>query len=403
MQSLSSCPLSQKAEKIPLGRRPHQWAFFGHFLHSAHSSPGSLPFKKPQKSGAPPPLITSYFVLYPPLSLQIPHHTLRLLSTFSLFISHPPTPSLSSTLEFPLMDSKPPSSDHPPQEVPTNTEKEYFSEDKSSNIIIFDSSQLCNQASIPSQFFWPQTDLSCSCKQLKAPIIDLNGFLTGDKSSTKIAIDLVHSACSDHGFFQVINHGVDSSLMQDALNCIDEFFRLPLAEKLKARRKGQSKWGYAGAHTDRFTDKLPWKETLSLGYDSVASQSVFVDYLTSTLGNGFKEMGIVYQRYCDAMTKLSLSIMELLGISLGVDGGHYREFFAESTSILRCNYYPPCQEPELTFGTGPHCDPTSLTILLQQDEVDGLQVFSGGEWRVVRPLPGALVINIGDTFMFSFG
>ncbi|PKU71634.1 gibberellin 20 oxidase 1-D-like [Dendrobium catenatum] len=300
------------------------------------------------------------------------------------------------------MDSKPTSSDlliPPPQELPTNTEKEYFSEDKSSSIIIFDSSQLCNQSSIPSQFFWPQTDLSCSCKQLKAPIIDLNGFLTGDESSTKTAIDLVHSACSDHGFFQVINHGVDSSLMQDALNCIDEFFRLPLAEKLKARRKGQSKWGYAGAHTDRFTDKLPWKETLSFGYDSVASQSVFVDYLTSTFGNGFKEMGMVYQRYCDAMTKLSLSIMELLGKSLGVDGGHYREFFAESTSILRCNYYPPCQEPELTFGTGPHCDPTSLTILLQQDEVDGLQVFSDGEWRVVRPVPGALVINIGDTFM----
>ncbi|XP_020594356.1 gibberellin 20 oxidase 2-like [Phalaenopsis equestris] len=99
------------------------------------------------------------------------------------------------------------------------------------------------------------------------------------------------------------------------------------------------------------------------------------------------------------MTKLSLSIMELLGISLGLDRRHYPEFFADSNNILRCNYYPPCQEPELTFGTGPHCDPTSLTILLQQDEVDGLQVFSDGEWRVVTPVPGALVVNIGDTFM----
>ncbi|KAI0529342.1 hypothetical protein KFK09_001889 [Dendrobium nobile] len=99
------------------------------------------------------------------------------------------------------------------------------------------------------------------------------------------------------------------------------------------------------------------------------------------------------------MTKLSLSVMELLAISLGVDRSHYREFFADSSSIIRCNYYPQCQEPELTFGTGPHCDPTSLTILLQQEGVEGLEVFSGGEWRVVRPVAGALVVNIGDTFM----
>lgn len=65
---------------------------------------------------------------------------------------------------------------------------------------------------------------------------------------------------------------------------------------------------------------------------------------------------------------------------------------------MRCNYYPPCKEAGLTLGTGPHCDPTSLTIL-HQDQVGGLQVFVDGKWQVVRPRPDALVINIGDTFM----
>ena len=98
------------------------------------------------------------------------------------------------------------------------------------------------------------------------------------------------------------------------------------------------------------------------------------------------------------MKALSLTIMELLEVSLGVERGYYRDFFADSRSIMRCNYYPPCPEPERALGTGPHCDPSALTLLLQDGAVDGLQVLVDGEWRPVRPRPGALVVNIGDTF-----
>ena len=108
----------------------------------------------------------------------------------------------------------------------------------------------------------------------------------------------------------------------------------------------------------------------------------------------------VYQRYCEAMKELSLMIFELLAISLGVERRHFRKFYEDGNSLMRCNSYPPCKEPELTFGTGPHCDPTSLTIL-HQDEVGGLEVFANNKWQAVRPRPDAFVINIGDTFMVS--
>ena len=45
-----------------------------------------------------------------------------------------------------------------------------------------------------------------------------------------------------------------------------------------------------------------------------------------------------------------------------------------------------------------HCDPTSFTIL-HHDDVGGLQVCAAGRWRSIRPHAGALVVNIGDTFM----
>lgn len=109
----------------------------------------------------------------------------------------------------------------------------------------------------------------------------------------------------------------------------------------------------------------------------------------------------VYQEYCDAMSSLSLGIMELLGRSLGVSRQeHFKEFFEENESIMRLNYYPRCQKPEQTLGTGPHCDPTSLTIL-HQDSVGGLQVFVDDQWHSIAPNFNAFVVNIGDTFMVS--
>ena len=90
--------------------------------------------------------------------------------------------------------------------------------------------------------------------------------------------------------------------------------------------------------------------------------------------------------------------MELLGISLGLDQAYFRDFFEDNDSIMQLNYYPQCQKPDLTLGAGPHCDPTSLTIL-HQDQVGGLQVFADEKWHSVTPIPEAFVVNIGDTFM----
>ena len=101
------------------------------------------------------------------------------------------------------------------------------------------------------------------------------------------------------------------------------------------------------------------------------------------------------------MNGLSLAILELLAIGLGVDRLCFKKFLEDCSVIMRCNYYPRCQEADLTLGTGPHRDPTALTIL-QQDEVAGLDLFTNNRWLSIPPRPGALVINIGDTFMVRF-
>lgn len=269
-----------------------------------------------------------------------------------------------------------------------------------SKSLVFDAQVLRYQSSIPQQFIWPDHEKpSANAPELQVPLIDLGGFLSGNPDAAVEASRLVGEACQKHGFFLVVNHGVDKTLIARALNYVDNFFELPLSEKQKAQRKVGECCGYASSFTGRFSSKLPWKETLSFSYKAEKNPSEHIEqYFHDRMGEDFAKFGRVYQDYCEAMSTLSLGIMELLGMSLGVSRAHFREYFKENDSIMRLNYYPPCQKPELTLGTGPHCDPTSLTIL-HQDQVGGLQVYVDNEWRSISPNFDAFVVNIGDTFM----
>ncbi|OWM91593.1 gibberellin 20 oxidase 1-D-like [Punica granatum] len=279
----------------------------------------------------------------------------------------------------------------------------YKHENKNHNLV-FDASLLRNQPDIPQHFIWPYDERPCNDdpQELAVPLIDLNAFLSEDPHALSETPRIVHEACKKHGFFIVINHGIDLGLIQKAHEHMECFFGMTLSEKQKAQRKVGEHCGYASSFTGRFSSKLPWKETLSFRYlasdGDKGSLNCVEEYFLNVLGNEFGDSGKVYQEYCEAMCKLSLGIMELLGMSLGVGRQHFKEFFRGNDSIMRLNYYPPCQRPDLTLGTGPHCDPTSLTIL-HQDQVGGLQVFVDGKWHSLCPNHGALVVNIGDTFM----
>ncbi|KAL9148451.1 hypothetical protein ABFS82_12G041900 [Erythranthe guttata] len=267
-------------------------------------------------------------------------------------------------------------------------------------VLLFDTNLLEKQQNLPTQFLWPNEDLAYAAQdELTDPPVDLNGFLSGDQESTDRAAAQIRAACLNHGFFQVINHGVDGTLVSAVHDEMDAFFNLPLSKKLSVKRKPGCLYGYSGAHADRFSSKLPWKETLSFTYEHANEPQLdVVNYIKSSLGQEFEGSGYVYQKYCEAMNNLSQVILELLAISLGVERFYYSKFFEDGRSVMRGNNYPPCRNAGLTFGTGPHSDPNSLTIL-HQDQVGGLEIFSDNKWRAIKPRRDAFVVNIGDTFM----
>lgn len=95
------------------------------------------------------------------------------------------------------------------------------------------------------------------------------------------------------------------------------------------------------------------------------------------------------------VVKIGEELMGLLCEGLGVKEDRLKELSCLDARIMAAHYYPYCPQPELTKGLTPHTDPGVLTVLVQ-NEVTGLQVKFGDDWVDLEPIPGAIIINIGD-------
>jgi len=114
----------------------------------------------------------------------------------------------------------------------------------------------------------------------------------------------------------------------------------------------------------------------------------------------------VIEEYNKEMKKLAERVMQLMLLSLGLTEEDIRwvgpmKEFRHTTPVLQLNSYPACPNPERAMGLAAHTDSSLLTILYQS-QTSGLQVlrpddqFGPARWVTVPPIPGALVVNVGD-------
>nr|XP_027067554.1 protein SRG1-like [Coffea arabica] len=86
--------------------------------------------------------------------------------------------------------------------------------------------------------------------------------------------------------------------------------------------------------------------------------------------------------YSLQMHKVCITLFKLMGANLGVDPDKLCSIYQDGIQGIRMNYYPPCQQADKVIGLTPHSDATRLTLLVQVNDVQGLQIKKSDTWRM---------------------
>ncbi|XP_062109292.1 1-aminocyclopropane-1-carboxylate oxidase homolog 1-like isoform X2 [Humulus lupulus] len=218
------------------------------------------------------------------------------------------------------------------------------------------------------------------------PVIDLQGVVNGDKAKREEIIKRVGEASESWGFFQIINHGIPDRVLEEIKDGVRGFYEQDVEVKKEYYTRDISKPFVYNSNFDLYVSPcVNWRDSFM---SSVAPDPPSPQDLPPVCRD------ILFE-YSKQMMKLGIVLLELLSEALGLDPNHLSSIGCAEGLYILGHYYPPCPQPELTMGTTKHSDNDFITLLLQ-DHIGGLQILNHNKWIDVPPLPGALVINIGD-------
>ncbi|GAU21701.1 hypothetical protein TSUD_242730 [Trifolium subterraneum] len=272
---------------------------------------------------------------------------------------------------------------------------------------------------VPQQYLQPNQDpidVSNTISLQQVPIIDLSKLLSEDS----FEIEKLDHACKEWGFFQfsnfgvvleevklfardplrvshsirydlkLINHGVNPSSVENVKIGVKEFLSLPMEEKKKFWQTPEDIEGFGQLFVVSENQKLEWAD---LFFATTLPSYARNPRLFPNIPQPFRDNLDIYSL---ELKKVCITIIKYMEKALKVEPNEMLELFDDITQSMRMNFYPPCPQPENVIGLNPHSDAAALTILLQANEIEGLQIRKDGQWISIKPLTDAFVINVGD-------
>ncbi|PON45455.1 Oxoglutarate/iron-dependent dioxygenase [Trema orientale] len=218
---------------------------------------------------------------------------------------------------------------------------------------------------------------------MEIPVIDFNE-LDGEQKSKTMA--LLHEACEKWGCFLIKNHGIDKKLMEKVKHLVNthyeenlkqQFYESEIAKRLES--KGH-------------TPDVDWESSFFIWHRPVSNMEQI-----ENLPKGFCS---TMDEYIAQMIELAEKLSELMCENLGLARDHIKGAFSgtKGPSVgTKVAKYPQCPSPELVRGLREHTDAGGIILLLQDDQVPGLQFLKDGEWVAIPPSKdNTIFVNTGD-------
>ncbi|XP_021759327.1 2-oxoglutarate-dependent dioxygenase DAO-like [Chenopodium quinoa] len=185
------------------------------------------------------------------------------------------------------------------------------------------------------------------------------------------------------GCFRVINHGVPLELMAEMKSVSKELLDLPIEVKR------QNVDVIPGSGYMEPSEKNPLYEALGL-FDVASSLSV--SNFCSQLQASPHQREII-ESYARGIYKAAIDIASKMSKSLGLTDYSFENWPCQ----FRINKYSFTPEAIGSSGVQIHTDAGFITILQDDENLGGLEVMNeSGEFVAADPLPGTLVVNLGD-------
>ena len=238
---------------------------------------------------------------------------------------------------------------------------------------------------------------------LALPVIDVAPLIGAGPDVACFAVAArIQAACRERGFFYVTGHGVPAELLARLEAATEEFFSLPLEDKLEiAMERGGRAWrGFFPVGAELTSGQPDLKEGLYFGAElSGSDQRVRAGvplHGSNLFPRQVPQLRPLVLSYLDALTSLGQAVLRGVALSLGLDAGYFATgYTADPTILFRIFRYPPSPPQADGWGVGEHTDYGLLTLLAQDDN-GGLQIAAPEGWIDAPPISGTFVCNIGD-------